>query len=61
MENGLHIDDHEKLWIIERYLEQMKEIIAAPIDPSKGGWSYVMHALHATAAKIQTFTKQDNQ
>jgi len=57
----LHIDDHEKLWIIEKYLDQMKQIISDPIDPGKGGWSYVMHALHATAGKIRTFTKQDTE
>lgn len=55
----MHIDDHEKLWIIERYLEQMKQIIAAPIDPEKGGWSYVMHALHSTAQKIEKLTEEE--
>ena len=48
----MHIDDHEKVWIVERYIAQMLERIQMPVTPENGGWLQKMFALDCTARKI---------
>ena len=57
----MQIDDHEKVWIVERYIAQMLERVAIPPTPENGGWLQKMFALNCIARKISEIIDLDGE
>lgn len=54
---GMHLNDHEKLWIVERYVDRLAELCKQEPNPENGEWNGKMLAISVTAKRIYEITE----
>jgi len=55
----VRINDHERVWIIQRYVERLEAMIAEGPDKSSYGWAVHLNAIHQTANRISEIASEE--
>lgn len=57
----MRLNDHEAEWLADKYVDQLKEIIASPLDLQAGGWAHRFHAIRSTSDRISEIIKAQQE
>lgn len=56
----MQVNDHERIWIVEKYAERLIQLISSEPGPYSGGvWESRLFAISQAALRIHEITRAD--